>query len=136
MNASELLPFVPAVVFAAVAAFAAWRISRTGSVAVPAETPLAKQSDTTPAKVSADTISSENKVAGPLAWATVKWATVQTESTRVDLGYSTSIGSSIALPDAVNVIEETVGVGPVAVDRIRVVYADQSLSKEPRQTAH
>jgi len=34
MNVSELLPFVPGVLFAAVSAFIAWRISRTGTTIV------------------------------------------------------------------------------------------------------
>jgi len=54
MNVSELLPFIPAVLFVVVSGFIAWCISRTGNAVAPSNAALVKQPDAMPAKTPVD----------------------------------------------------------------------------------
>ena len=54
MNVSELLPFIPAVLFVVVSGFIAWRISRTGNAVASSNAVLDKQPDAKPAKALVD----------------------------------------------------------------------------------
>lgn len=85
MNLSEFLPFAPAILFVAVSVFAAWRISRTGSVATPASPDLAKQPDAAPSKSTFGPAPTDSKSqsADPFGWR------LQPERTfKLDVSYS------------------------------------------------
>jgi len=131
MNASEFFAFIPAIVVVAISVFVAWRVSRTGSVAVPAEMPFAKQPNATPAKTPSDSTNSENRTAGSSGRPTTRDNPV-----KMNVSYSTFIGVNTNPSDIFDVLEERVVLNKIEVDSIPVIYDIHGVLKEPRQTAH